>query len=297
MNLRKLLVEAVKKDFYNGMLFSGGLDTSILASLNPNITGITVSLGSDADDIPYSVSLAKILGIKHFHRKADVDEAIESIPDVIRILKSFDPAIPNDLAVYFGIKYAKGLGLDRVATGDGSDEIFGGYSFMEDIDDLEGYIKRISGRMSFSSNDIGSFFGMKIIQPYMDKTVVEYALRIPVDLKIRKENGRVFGKWILRKAFEDVLPKNIIWQDKRPLEYGSGMNRLRRIISEKVSDEEFREHTEPVKFMNKEHLYYYRIYKKVVGEIPKPEGDEKGCPGCGAGMRNDSFHCKICGHV
>lgn len=296
-DLKNILDEAVKRNPYRGLLFSGGLDTSVLASLNPRITGITVSLESRSDDIPYSESLAEILNMERYHRKVSVDEAIETIPEVIRILKSFDPAIPNDLPVYFGLKFAKKLGIDRIATGDGSDELFGGYSFMRDIDDLEGYIKKIAERMSFSSNDIGDFFRVKIIQPFIDKNIVDFALEIPADLKIRRYNGKVWGKWILRKAFEDALPKDIVWQTKRPLEYGSGMNRLRRVLPEEVSDEEFKENTTSISFMNKEHFYYYKIYKEVVGEIPKAKPNEKECPGCGAGISKDGFHCRVCGYV
>lgn len=296
-NIKKILSGAVKRNAYKGLLFSGGLDTSILASLKPEVTGITVSLESNAEDIPYSVSLAKLLNIRHFHRKVSIDEAVESIPGVIKILKSFDPAIPNDLVVYFGLKFAKGLGIDRIATGDGSDELFGGYSFMEDMGDLDDYIQKISKNMSFNSNNIGNFFKIKIIQPFIDKTFVDYALQIPVDLKIRKEDDKVFGKWILRKAFEDVLSKEIVWQSKRPLEYGSGFNRLRQIISDKVPDEEFKENHSSIKFINREHFYYYKIYKQVIGEIPKPKVGQKSCPGCGTGINPDTFHCKICGFV
>ncbi|MBU1906149.1 MAG: hypothetical protein KJ923_04035, partial [Candidatus Omnitrophica bacterium] len=206
--------------------------------------------------------------------------------------------IPNDITVYFGLRYAKELGLKTIMTGDGADELFAGYDYMKDVLNLEEYIQRLSKRMYFSSNQMADALGLKLRQPYLDRQFLDFAVnKIPVELKLKKVNGTFWGKWILRKAFEDALPKEIIWQSKRPLEYGSGMNRLRQVISDKVFDEEFKGNTAPISFINKEHFYYYKIYKEVVGEIPKPKINEKECSGCGAGMQKDGFHCKVCGHV
>ncbi|MEW6687236.1 MAG: asparagine synthase-related protein, partial [Candidatus Edwardsbacteria bacterium] len=254
LNLREKLRKAVKRNSASCLLFSGGLDTSILAALNPDILAITVSLESSGEDFRYAEFLAQRLNLRHYHKIVNIDEAIDSIPSVIKILKSFDPAIPNDLVVYFGLKLAKELGAQEIMTGDGADELFAGYSFMDDLDDLEAYIQRISKNMSFSSNDIGKFFGIKIIQPFLDKKVIDLSLKIPASLKVKRENGKLLGKWILRKAFEDLLPKEIIWQDKRPLEYGSGMTKLREIISSKISDDEFEEKKKlyPINFLDKE---------------------------------------------
>ena len=213
--LRKRLTIAVQKNTASGMLFSGGLDTSILAAINPRVKAITVSLKSYGEDIKYSDSVAKLLNMERFYRSVDIDEAVEAIPEVIKITKSFDPAIPNDLPVYFGLVLAKKLSMNRVMTGDGSDELFGGYSFMVNMNDLGKYIQRISQRMRFSSSEMGDFFGIEIPQPFIDKDIVGFALQIPVELKVRQDNGKVWGKWILRKAFEGILPEEFIWQDKK----------------------------------------------------------------------------------
>lgn len=307
--LRERLKEVVRRTTVEGLLFSGGLDTSVLAVLNPDMKTITVSLETFGEDVLSAELVARNLKLNHYHRRVSIDEAIDSIPAVIKILKSFDPAIPNDLVVYFGLERAREMGIREMMTGDGSDELFGGYSFMKDIDDLGSYIQKISEKMSFSSNELGEFFGIKILQPFVDRNIIDFALQIPVGLKIRKYsprscaqgrgNDKVWGKWILRKAFEGLLPAEVIWQDKRPLEYGSGMTKLRAIISSKISDKEFeaKRRQYSVKFRNKEHLYYYEIYRKEVGQFPKPENGQKACPGCGAGMNLDSFHCKICGYV
>ncbi len=77
------------------------------------------------------------------------------------------------------------------------------------------------------------------------------------------------------------------------------MTKLRNIIKSTVTDEEFEagKRSFPIKFRNKEHFYYYRIYREVVGKIPLPEKDEKICKCCGAGMNQSACHCKICGDV
>jgi len=295
--LRNILTRFLENRQPSGILLSGGVDSSVLAVFSPNSKAITVSLESWGGDLEYSRIVARTLGMEQVKVVVDIDQALAVVPEVIRILKTFDPAIPNDLAVYFGLQKAKELGLQDIITGDAGDELFAGYPYMLEIDDLETYIRRISEKMKFSSNIIGDHFGIKIVQPFINAEFVKFALSINVDLKIRKNKGTVWGKWILRKAFEDMLPSEIIWQDKRPLEYGSGMNRLRQVVSDKVSEEEFKDNTTAIKFISKEHFYYYKIYKEVVGEIPKPKANEKECPGCCAGMKKDGFHCKVCGYV
>ncbi|OPY73725.1 MAG: Asparagine synthetase B (glutamine-hydrolyzing) [Syntrophorhabdus sp. PtaU1.Bin002] len=282
-----------------GILFSGGLDSAALAFLLPGVTAITVTLESQGEDLEYATYLNESLNLVHTHRRVTVMEALGAIPEVIRILKSFDPAIPNDLTVYFGLKHAKELGLTHVMTGDGSDEIFAGYRYMETMPDLAAYIRKLSRSLEFGSNRIGNFFGITIHQPFLEKNFLDWALAIGVDLKIREQDGKVWGKWILRHAFDGFLPPKVVWQAKRPLEEGSGMSSLRQIISSMVSDEEFSERGReyPVQFMDKEHFYYYKIFRNKVGEIPPPQSGEKACPGCGAGIGREKSHCRVCGWV
>ncbi len=293
--LREELKKAVEKTLAEGLLFSGGLDSGILAYLCPEINAITVTLESWGEDLKYADSLAKFYKFKHYQRIISTEEAINAIPEVIKILKSFDPAIPNDITVYFGLKFAKEMRMKSVMTGDGSDELFAGYSYMQNIPNLENYIQKISRAMYFSSNAIGKFLNIQIIQPYMDKDFINFCLGIPVNIKLKKNKEKFVGKWILRKAFEGLLPENIIWQEKRALEYGSGTTRLRKIIASKVNEKEFKQNIYPIKFINKEHFYYYKIYREEVGSIPEPLKGEKACPGCGAGIKKGYSHCRICG--
>ena len=97
---RERLSSAVKKNTASGLLL-GGLDSGLLAYLCPDALAITVTLESRGKDLQYAESLAQFLNIEHYHREVSIEEAIETIPTVIKILRSFDPAVLNDLTVYF----------------------------------------------------------------------------------------------------------------------------------------------------------------------------------------------------
>jgi asparagine synthase (glutamine-hydrolysing) len=296
--IRKRLEESVIKNKAEGILFSGGVDTSILISIEKNMKAIHVTLEDCGPDTEYVKIVKDFFNLKVYHIKIKIAEAISAIPKVIKILKSFDPAIPNDIVIYFGVKFAKEMNIQSLMTGDGADEIFAGYSYMKEIKNIFNYIKKISKNMYFNSVKIGEFFNVEIKQPYLANNFLNFSInQVPSQLKLREYKGKLFGKWVLRKAFEDNLPESIVWQSKRPIEYGSGIMKLRNIISSMVCDEEYKSNTYPIKFINKEHLYYYKVYKEVIGEVPKPKAGERVCFGCGAGIGKDRFHCKICGYV
>ena len=297
--LKRRFAEAVSRNQAEGILFSGGLDSALVAAYSTNCKAISVGLESYGEDQYYAEKVAEFLKLDHYHKTVKIEEAVATIPEVIKILKSFDPAIPNDVTACLGLKCAKDMGIKTMITGDGSDELFLGYNFMLEKKDLKTYLDRMYRAMRFSSNKIGEDLGIDIKQPFLDKEFMNFSQGIDVGLKIRKENGKTWGKWILRKAFKDVLPQEVLWQSKRPLEYGSGMTELRKVVESKVSDEDFEKGKRdfPIRFLNKEHFYYYRIYQDVAGEIPVPKKDEKTCKCCGAGMDQSASHCKICGDV
>jgi len=292
--LRNKLKEAVERSRADGILLSGGLDTSILAFVARPSTGFTVALkGSPASDLDYSEKIAKLLGIQHEKMEFTTEEALATLPEVIGILKTFDLALPNDLSIYFALKLARENRISSVMTGDGADELFAGYSYMAELppEDLERYIRRLSQNWHFSAGYLGRALGIKIKQPFLDEDFVRFALEISPEIKVK--DG--VGKYILRKSFEDLIPAEIVWRKKEAIEYGSGSTKLHEIINSMVTDEEFQSATEKVdiKFINKEHLFYWHIYNEVVGKIPKARDDEIGCPCCGAAI--GIYHCPTCG--
>lgn len=288
--LRVCLGDAVRRNAADGLVFSGGLDTSILALLSPGTPVLHVCLDRGGEDLPFAERVACTLGLDLKVRHVSTEEALGAISTVIRIRRSFDPALPNDLALYFAFDTARQLGWSSVMTGDGADELFAGYSFMFDRN-LDEYIPWLAGRMHFSANEFGAWFAMRVVQPYLDSGVVDLALSIPVELKVRVENGQRCGKWILRKAFERELG-DVCWQGKRPIEVGSGFTRLRQVIADMVDASDGQA---AVRFITPDHPYYYRVYRQVVGEVPPPGPGEVACPGCGAGMLPGTTHCRVCG--
>jgi len=292
--LRDELKRAIEKNESDAIFLSGGLDTSILAVVVQPKTAFTVGLkDSSASDLVYAEKVSKLLGIEHKKMEFTLTQAFETLPEVIKILKTFDLALPNDLSIYFALKLARENGITSIMSGDGADELFAGYSYMAKLppQKMDRYITELSGNWHFSANELGRALGVEVKQPFLDNDFVRFALDISPELKVKEGTG----KYILRKSFEGLLPAEIIWRKKEPIECGSGSSKLHKVIDEMVSDKEFQSAQERtgIAFINREHFFYYRIYSEVVGTIPKAGDNEFRCPCCGASM--GIYHCPTCG--
>jgi asparagine synthase (glutamine-hydrolysing) len=288
---------AVQRNPAQGLLLSGGLDSSILAIFAPEVKALTTGLkGAHAPDVDYGMKVAAALGLEHHRSLFSAEEAMAAVPKVIKALKTFDLALPNDIAIYFALKLAQERGIESVMTGDGADELFAGYSYMHQLGNkqLDSYIHKLAKTMRFSSAHLGRELGLEIKQPYLDREFIALALGIDPHWKVADEGGKIWGKWILRKAFETRLPRQIIWREKTPIEHGSGTSELRQLISARVSDFEVKKREYGIRFINKEHLFYYEIYREVVGEVPSAKEGEERCPCCGAAAPEPGY-CPVCG--
>ncbi|KPV64584.1 MAG: asparagine synthetase B [Candidatus Bathyarchaeota archaeon BA1] len=306
--LREALDKSVERNLAEGILLSGGLDTSILAYLaskQVKLKAFTVALRDAlAPDVDYAKLVASRLKLKHFIHYFDERELYDAIQAVVRAMRSFDPMeIRNSVTIYVGLKIAKESGVDTVMTGDGCDELFAGYSFLFGLEKerLNLELQKLWSVMSFSSVHLASVLGIGVKLPYLDPEFKTFAMGLDPELKVRSEMGRTWGKWILRKAFEAMLPKEIVWRLKAPIEVGSGTATLPSLFNSTISDAEFSERKmkyldeDGVTIRDKEQLFYYGVYRSAVG-VPHPS-DHKGkiCPQCNSNVAEKATYCRTCG--
>ena len=140
--IRKLTDKVVKKNLTDGILFSGGLDTSIVAfeaSKYTKLEAFTVAFeNSPALDLKYAKLMANLLNMNHTIQFFGQEEMHSAIQDVIKILRVFDPMdVRNSVAAYVGLKAAKENGIKGIMTGDGLDELLGGYSWLFGLNEKE----------------------------------------------------------------------------------------------------------------------------------------------------------------
>jgi asparagine synthase (glutamine-hydrolysing) len=306
--LRLLLEEAVEKNLSEGILLSGGLDTSVLAVVASKFTllkAFTVAFqGFPAPDVKYAALMASRLHLPNFVHYFDEDELYDAVRTVVKTMRSFDPMeIRNSASILVGLKVAKEKGINTVMTGDGCDELFAGYSFLFNLEkeklDLE--LKKLWEVMSFSSVPLAKTLEIKAKLPYLDPDFKAFATKLDSGYKVKTERGKVWGKWIVRKAYEKMLPKEVAWRAKVPIEQGSGTTMLPSVFDRNIADAEFEEkrsrylEKDKVMIRSKEHLFYYEIYRSVVG-VPHPtDPSGKLCPQCNSNVARKSTYCRTCG--
>jgi asparagine synthase (glutamine-hydrolysing) len=300
----------VKRNLATGILFSGGLDTSIIAfvaSKYSKLKAFTVAFeNAPALDLKYSKIMANLLKMDHEIHFFAEKEMFSAIREVINTLKVFDPMeIRNSVALFVCLKQAKEKGINDVMTGDGLDELFAGYSWLFNLSESQ-LTLRLSAMwqtMQFSSLPLAHSLGMEAKAPYLDPEFKSFAKSVDPKLKIRSERGRIWGKWVMRKSFEGLLPDEIAWRLKHPIEYGSGTTVFPKFFEEKTSDEYFQKKAkkyleeDQVSMRDKEQLFYYEIFKSIFGTpikiFSKTEG--KVCPHCKSKGNERSSFCRICG--
>jgi len=304
--IRLLLEEITMQCDANWIAFSGGLDSSILAQIKKesDLNAVTI-IAKDflASDLQYSQIVAKHIGIPLELKYVNIDEMLRAVENTIKILKNFnDIEIRNSIVSYLYLNVLKEKSVTKVITGDGADEIFAGYNFLvkKDNRELKDELKRMKEIMHFTSQKIGNELGISIQMPFVDENIINAVGTLPISLLINQKNDDKFGKWILRKAFENDLPSSVIWREKTPMQDGSGTVGLIKMFDSVITDDIFKEKTKKIKsednvtIRTKESLHYYEFYKENF-KIPECTNGNNQCSDCNAEIINNSKFCGMCG--
>ena len=260
-----------------GCWLSGGLDSSVMAALaRPRVETLhTFAAGTDgAPDLKFARQAAEFLGTKHHELVVTVDDLLKVLPDVIASLESFDPLLVRSSVVNWLVAREAAKRVGESLSGEGGDELFAGYDYLRKLPSaqLADELVDITGRLHNTAlqrvDRSAAAHGLVVHTPFLDPTVVDYALRIPASQKIRAG----VEKWILRRAVEGLLPKDVLNRRKSKFWQGAGVgDLLARHADKRISDLDFywgSRLPNGWRLRTKEELFYRRIFRERLGEIP-----------------------------
>ena len=300
--VRNGLESAVKaqlmSDVPYGVLLSGGLDSSIIAAITqkyskkrvetdsreaawwPQLHSFAVGLEGSPDLIA-AQKAADYIGTVHHEVHFTIQEALDALPDVIYHIETYDiTTVRASTPMYLLARVIKSMGIKMVLSGEGSDELFGGYLYFHKAPDAKEFHEELVRKMSklhlydcLRANKSLMAWGVEGRVPFLDKDFIDIAMGLnPTDkmsIRLPEDGKQRIEKWILRKAFEDMLPESIAWRQKEQFSDGVGyswIDTLKKMTEEKVSDAEFarRENRFPVNPPRTKEEYYYReIYSRL----------------------------------
>jgi asparagine synthase (glutamine-hydrolysing) len=303
---RAVVEAAVERNFAPALLLSGGLDTSIIAHVAAPLglkDAVTVLAAQDAPDGPHAISVARRLRLRHHIASAGLEDVLFEAPFVCRIMRTFDPMeVRNSSVVARGLRQAAWLGLRQIMTGDGADELFGGYSFMwsKGREEFRASTRRMAGLMRFSSFPLGEALGVRVRAPFLDPVVKEFALSLGKGNLVGEREGATHGKLVLREAFPEVENR---WRRKDPIETGSGSSRAPEFFRSRVTKDDLARETrriladDGVEIRDAEHLACYEAFTMVFqGRPPLVRDGSDPCPKCRYQMpARASDFCATCG--
>jgi asparagine synthase (glutamine-hydrolysing) len=235
--LGSALQAAVTKMDGEAVMFSGGVDSSLISALARN--GITLyAVGLEGShDLRHAEYTAELLDLEDNLRIKIITqkEIEENIPNVIHLVKSAEPmAVEIGLSVFIASKEAHNDGTRVMLSGQGADELFAGYQryiriFQEGKDALVREIRKDVENLVETGIQqdcrIASANSIELRTPYLDQNVIEIGLRISPELKIRKIGGSYKRKYILRRVAENIIPYELAWKEKKAMQYGTGLHR------------------------------------------------------------------------
>ncbi|WDF69864.1 asparagine synthase B [Sphingobacterium oryzagri] len=292
--LRTALEDAVQRQLMSdvpyGVLLSGGLDSSVIAAVTKKFNAKRIETGGTeeawypqlhsfavglegAPDLIAAQKAADHIGTIHHEINFTIQEGLDAIRDVIYHLETYDvTTIRASTPMYLLARVIKSMGIKMVLSGEGSDELFGGYLYFHKAPNAQEFheetvrkLKKLYLYDCLRANKSLAAWGVEGRVPFLDKEFMDVAMSInPADKMIK--DGRM-EKWVVRKAFEDYLPESIAWRQKEQFSDGVGyswIDTLKAQAESKVSDVEFE--TAAIRYpvntpKNKEEFLYRTIFE------------------------------------
>jgi asparagine synthase (glutamine-hydrolysing) len=288
--LRTALEAAVHRQLMSdvpyGVLLSGGLDSSITSAIAkkyadkriesndtdkawyPQLHSFAIGL-EGSPDLAAARKVADHLDTVHHEIKFTIQEGIDALHDVIYHLETYDiTTIRASTPMYLLARAIKAMGIKMVLSGEGADEIFGGYLYFHKAPSAKDFHEETVRKLDklhmydcLRANKSLAAWGIEGRVPFLDKEFMDVAMRINPDDKMI--NGERMEKWVLRKAFEDVLPESVAWRQKEQFSDGVGyswIDNLKEMVEEEVSDEQLANahYKFPIQPPTTKEEFYYR---------------------------------------
>ena len=293
-DLHDALSDAVHRQLMSdvpyGVLLSGGLDSSITSALAkkyaahrvetddqqaawwPQLHSFSVGL-EGSPDLAAAQEVAKHIGTIHHEIKFTIQEGLDAIREVIYHLETYDiTTIRASTPMYLMARAIKALGIKMVLSGEGADELFGGYLYFHKAPNEKEFheetirkLEKLHQYDCLRANKSLAAWGIEGRVPFLDKEFIEVAMRLnPKDKMITPDR---MEKWVLRKAFENYLPDSVAWRQKEQFSDGVGyswIDTLKELVKNEVNDEQMENahYRFPVQTpQNKEEFYYRTIFE------------------------------------
>ena len=274
-----------------GVLLSGGLDSSVISAIAKKHAGLRVETNNQSDawwpqlhsfavglkgapDLVKAREVAEHIGTVHHEIHYTIQEGLDAIRDVIYYVETYDvTTVRASTPMYLLARVIKSMGIKMVLSGEGADEVFGGYLYFHKAPNAEAFHEETVRKLNklylydcLRANKSLSAWGVEGRVPFLDKEFLDVAMRLnPIN---KMCPGRTIEKRIVREAFGELLPESVAWRQKEQFSDGVGyswIDTLKTITSKAVSDEQMAHASErfPINTqMNKEEYYYRTIFEE-----------------------------------
>ena len=294
-DVHNALEAAVKRQLMSdvpyGVLLSGGLDSSVISAIAkkyaahrietnstqaawwPQLHSFAVGL-KGAPDLAKAKEVADFIGTVHHEINYTIQEGLDAVRDVIYFIETYDvTTVRASTPMYLLARVIKSMGIKMVLSGEGADEVFGGYLYFHKAPNARAFHEETVRKLSklhlydcLRANKSLSAWGVEGRVPFLDKEFLDVAMRLNPEAKMCP--GKTIDKKIVREAFADMLPEDVAWRQKEQFSDGVGyswIDTLKAVTAQAVTDEQMTHAAErfPINTpMNKEEYYYRSIFEE-----------------------------------